>query len=177
MTVVLSWLLYFCLINSYAKLWLKKTDKLCLQKNVTYGFLYAAEHVLQHCCHVSSLYFSFSHRPAVSLEPSVFGFGGRCHWKDTASHRYVEHGRPLNTSQSRRILASAFHLCVLGLLSRQIIRCSGCFLFTSKGVKRNVWKSFEICVVIKRSESILMIQLMTSPDLYDAECFCCFYTF
>lgn len=172
MTVVLSWLLYFCLINSYAKLWPKKTNSVWRKILLMASYML---HVLQHCCRVSSLYFSFSHRPAVSLEPSVFGFGGRCHWKDTASHRYVEHGRPLNTSQSRRILASAFHLCVLGLLSHQI--SSGCFLFTSKGVKRNVWKSFEICVVIKRSESILMIQLMTSPDLYDAECFCCFYTF
>lgn len=50
--------------------------------------LYLAElSCLYHWSDVSSPYFHFSNRPVVGLESSVFGFGGRCHWKDTASHR------------------------------------------------------------------------------------------
>lgn len=36
---------------------------------------------------LSFLHFDFSNRPAARMEPSVFRFGGRHHWKDTASHR------------------------------------------------------------------------------------------
>lgn len=88
-----------------------KQNQKRLQKSFNKACFSSTEHVLQHCCDVWSLYFSSSHRPAVSLEPRVFGFGGRCHRKDTASHRYRRSKENLlNISQSRHILASVFHL-------------------------------------------------------------------